>query len=65
LSRDSGVAKDKVENAVKKIADLRDGKQLPFPDFHQDDIAALKGSIEYPQPESALSKPTDDSEKTR
>jgi MscS family membrane protein len=65
LSRDSGVSKDKVENAVKKIADLRDGKQLPFPDFHQDDIAALKGSIEYPQPESALSKPTDDSEKTR
>jgi len=48
---------------VKKIADLRDGKQLPFPDFHADDIAALKGSIEYPQPESALRKPQDDSGK--
>ncbi len=65
LSRDSGVAKEKVENAVKKIADLRDGKQLPFPDFHQDDIAALKGSIEYPQPESAVRKPQDDSGKAR
>jgi MscS family membrane protein len=64
LSRDSGVAKDKVENAVKKIADLRDGKQLPFPDFHQDDIAALKGSIEYPQPESAVRKPQDELGKT-
>jgi MscS family membrane protein len=64
LSRDSGVAKDKVENAVKKIADLRDGKQLPFPDHNQDDIAALKGSIEYPQPESAVRKPQGDSGKS-
>jgi MscS family membrane protein len=63
LSRDSGVAKEKAETAAKKIADLRDGKQLPFPDYHQDDIAALKGSIEYPQPESALRKPQDDSGK--
>jgi MscS family membrane protein len=65
LSRDSGVEKEKAGNAAKKIADLRDGKQLPFPDFHQDDIAALKGSIEYPQPESALRKPQDDSGKPR
>jgi len=57
LSRDGGVEKEKVGNAVKKIADLRDGKQLPFPDFHQDDISALKGSIEYPQPESAVRNP--------
>jgi MscS family membrane protein len=65
LSRDSGVEKEKADNAIKKIADLRDGKQLPFPDFHQDDIAALKGLIEYPQPESAVRKPPDDSVKTR
>ena len=65
LSRDSGVEKEKADIAIKKIADLRDGKQLPFPDFHQDDIAALKGSIEYPQPESAVRKPQDDSGKTR
>jgi MscS family membrane protein len=65
LSRDSGVEKEKAGNAAKKIADLRDGKQLPFPDYHQDDIAALKGSIEYPQPESALRKPQDDSGKPR
>jgi len=65
LSRDAGVEKDKAENAVKKIADLRDGKQLPFPDFHADDISQFKGSIEYPQSESAVRKPPDDSTKSR
>ena len=59
LSRDSGVAKEKADNAAKKIADLRDGKQLPFPDFHQQDISSFKGSIEYPAPESASRKSSD------
>ncbi|HEV2714524.1 MAG TPA: mechanosensitive ion channel domain-containing protein, partial [Terriglobales bacterium] len=57
LSRDGGVEKEKAENAVKKIAELREGKQLPFPDFHEDDISSFKGSIEYPQAESAVRKP--------
>jgi MscS family membrane protein len=65
LSRDAGVEKEKAENAVKKIADLRDSKQLPFPDFHADDISAFKGTIEFPQPESAVRNPQDDSGKTR
>lgn len=56
LSRDAGVEKGKAEKAVKKIAGLREGKQLPFPDFHEDDISSFKGSIEYPQPESAVRK---------
>jgi MscS family membrane protein len=56
LSRDAGVEKEKAEAATKKIAELREGKQLPFPDFHQDDISSFKGSIEYPQPESAVRK---------
>lgn len=54
LSRDGGLDKDKSEGAVKKIADLREGKKLPFPDFHKDDISSFKGSIEYPPPESTL-----------
>ena len=65
LSRDSGVEKEKADNAVKKIAELRDGKQLPFPDFHEQDISSFKGSIEYPQPESAVLKPQNDSSKPR
>lgn len=59
LSRDAGVEKEKADNAVKKIAELRDGKQLPFPDFHEEEISSFKGSIEYPQPESAVRKPPD------
>jgi MscS family membrane protein len=64
LSRDAGVEKEKAANAVKKIAELRDGKQLPFPDFHQEEISSFKGSIEYPQPESAVRKQTGESGKT-
>ena len=65
LSRDSGVEKEKVGNAIKKIADLRDGKQLPFPDFHEDDISKFKGSIDYPPADSAARKPSDDPSKSR
>ncbi len=65
LSRDTGVEKEKADNAVKKITELRDGKQLPFPDFHQDEISALKGSIEYPAPESAARKPSEAPGKNR
>jgi MscS family membrane protein len=64
LSRDSGVEKEKADKAVKKIAELRDGKQLPFPNFHEDDIASFKGSIEYPQPESAVLKKPGESGKS-
>jgi MscS family membrane protein len=65
ISRDSGVEKDKAESAAKKIAELRDGKQLPFPDFHEQDISSFKGSIEYPQPESAVRNPSSDSGKAK
>jgi MscS family membrane protein len=64
LSRDAGVEKQKVENAVKKIAELRDGNKLPFPDFHPEDISSLKGSIEYPPSESTLRKQENDSKKS-
>ncbi len=65
LSRDSGLEKDKAEDAAKKIADLRDSRKLPFPDHHPEDISSFKGSIEYPQPESAVRKSPEDSGKTR
>ena len=56
LSRDAGVEQEKTDKAVKKIAELRDGKQLPFPDYHADDVSSFKGSIDYPPPESAVRK---------
>jgi MscS family membrane protein len=64
LSRDAGVEKEKADNAVKKIAELRDGKQLPFPDFHEEDISSFKGSIEYPPPESSVRKQSGEPGKT-
>lgn len=65
LSRDSGVEKQKAEKAVQKIAELREGNQLPFPDFHQDEISSFKGSIEYPPSESTLRNQQGDGNKSR
>ncbi|HYM76825.1 MAG TPA: mechanosensitive ion channel family protein [Candidatus Dormibacteraeota bacterium] len=65
LGRDAGIEKEKADSAVKKIVELRDGKQLPFPDFHQEDISTFKGSIEYPPAESTLRKAQGDPGKTR
>jgi MscS family membrane protein len=65
LGRDTGLEREKAENAVKKITELRDGKQLPFPDFHQEEISSFKGSIEYPPTESTLRKAQGNSDKTR
>lgn len=59
LSRDSGMDKEKTENALKKVAELRDGNKLPFPDFHKEDISSFKGSIPYPPEESTLRKNDD------
>jgi MscS family membrane protein len=57
LGRDSGLHKEKAENAIKQIAELRQENKLPFPDFHEDEISSLKGSIDYPQAESAVRNP--------
>jgi MscS family membrane protein len=56
LTRDAGLEKQKAEQAAQKIAELRDNKQLPFPDHQPDEITSFKGSIEYPPPESTLRK---------
>jgi len=65
LGRDAGVEKEKAERAVKKIAEMREGKRLPFPDHHKEDISSFKGSIEYPPAESTLRKERDEGGKTR
>ena len=56
VRRDAGVEKEKAEQATKKIAEMREGKQLPFPDYSEEHISSFKGSIDYPQPESAVHK---------
>jgi MscS family membrane protein len=65
IKREAGLAKEKADSAVKKIEELREGKQLPFPDFHEKDISSFRGSIDYPPQESALRQPADDQGKSR
>ena len=65
LGRDSGLAQDKAAGALQKVAELRDGQKLPFPDFHKDEISSFKGSIDYPPKESTLRKSEDGSGKAR
>jgi MscS family membrane protein len=65
IGRDAGVEKEKAESAVQKISELRDGKQLPFPDFHEDKISSFKGTIEYPPAESAVRQQPGESGKAR
>lgn len=64
LARDGGQEKEKAEQAVQKVAELRDKNQLPFPDHHQDEISSFKGSIEYPPAGSTLRKNEDGSGKS-
>jgi len=65
LGRDAGLARDKAESAVQKVAELREEKKLPFPDFHKEEISSFKGSIEYPPKESALRQNEDGAGKSR
>jgi len=65
VARHSGLEKEKAESAVKKVAELREGKQLPFPDFPEEAISAFQGSIDYPPPESALRNPKQNSGPSR
>jgi MscS family membrane protein len=65
LGRDPGLTKEKAETAVQKVAELREGKKLPFPDFHKEEISSFKGSIDYPPEESSLRKGEDGAGKSR
>ena len=56
LSRDAGLDKERTAVAERQVQQWRDQNKLPFPDFAPEDKAALRGSIEYPVPESAVGK---------
>jgi MscS family membrane protein len=57
LRRGSGPEKEKAESAAKKVAELRDNKKLPFPDFQDKDISSFQGTIDYPPKDSAQGDP--------
>ena len=54
LGKDSGFENEKAETVAKRIAELRDGKKLPFPDHNEDDKSAFQGSIPHPEPQPAV-----------
>jgi MscS family membrane protein len=56
FSRDSGMNQERAAAAEQQVQQWRDQHKLPFPDFAPADKSALRGSIVYPDPESAVGK---------
>ena len=56
LGRDSGIDQEKATAAEHQVQKWRDEQQLPFPDFAPEDVSGFRGSIAYPQPESAVGR---------
>ncbi len=54
MSRDSGLDHEKAEAAERQVQQWREQRQLPFPDFAPADKSGFRGSIEYPDPKSAV-----------
>jgi MscS family membrane protein len=54
LTRDPGLDKERAVAAEHQVQQWRNQRQLPFPDFAPADKSALRGSITYPEPESAV-----------
>jgi MscS family membrane protein len=56
LSRDSGLHNEKAAAAEQQVQLWRDEHKLPFPDYAPADKSGFRGSIVYPDPESAIAK---------
>ena len=54
LTRDHGLDPEKVAVAQQQVKQWRDQHKLPFPDFAPADKSNFRGSIDYPEPESAI-----------
>ena len=50
----AGLDEEKARVAEQQVQHWRDQRQLPFPDFAPGDKSAFRGSIAYPEPESAV-----------
>jgi MscS family membrane protein len=51
---DSGLDAEKSQAAIARVQQWRQDRELPFPNFTSERIAAMKNSLEYPVAESAL-----------
>jgi len=54
LTRDPGLDREKIAAAERHVKAWREEKQLPFPDFAPGDKSSFRGSITYPDPDSAV-----------
>jgi MscS family membrane protein len=50
----AGIDKEKEATAEQQVQQWRDQHRLPFPDFAPADKSSFRGSITYPEPESAV-----------
>jgi MscS family membrane protein len=54
VARDPGLDAKKSEGAERVVAEWREEKALPFPDFPPAAISKMRGTVEYPPADSAL-----------
>lgn len=57
LARDSGLDKDKTQEAIGAVKRWREQDELPFPNFHPSRISGFENRIEYPPPGSDVRTP--------
>ena len=57
LARDSGLDKDKTQEAIGAVKRWREQNELPFPNYHPSRISEFENRIEYPPPGSDLRTP--------
>jgi MscS family membrane protein len=57
LARDSGLDKDKTQEALGAVRRWREQDELPFPNFHPSRISGFENRIEYPPPGSDVRTP--------
>ncbi len=56
LARDSGTDSEKTEKAERQVDQWRQSNQLPIPDFSDEDLAQMKGRLDFP-PKGSVRRP--------
>ena len=54
LGRDGGLDAELKQKAEARVREWRETGELPFPDFRQDTIAGIDGTLDYPPRGSAV-----------
>lgn len=57
FARDAGLNEDKAREAIAQVDRWRQERKMPFPNFHPTRITEIENRIQYPPPDSAVSRP--------